>query len=262
VFRGRSGGRAIGRGFTSIGTVEAERAVVAAVESLVTRDRLAAPLLESVGVRWPRAKKSQLKFLRTACAVSVPIPGKVHEAGGGVDAIPHLEAWHDAFVVIGGAAGALVGLLFIVVSLHFGRIEAGADTNTRATLDGARFNTVHLLIVLAEAVAVLTPQPALFLGAELIALNLLGARSPFAFIHRYAGKRLTISHESGFPSVLLATIIAAYALGVAGGVVVLRHAEWGLYLVTLSCLAKIARSVLTAWMLIFSLSHTRSAEPK
>lgn len=28
-----------------------------------------------------------------------------------MDAIPHLEAWHDAFVVIGGAAGALVGLL-------------------------------------------------------------------------------------------------------------------------------------------------------
>jgi hypothetical protein len=178
-----------------------------------------------------------------------------------VDAIPHLEAWHDVFVVIGGAAGALVGLLFIVVSLHFGRIDAATDTNTRATLDGARFNTMHLLTVLAEAVAVLVPQPALFLGAELIALNLLGVRAPFAFIYRYAGKSLTISHAGKFPSTLLATIIAAYGLGVAGGVVVLRHAEWGLYLVTLSCLSKIARSVLTAWMLIFSLSHARSAEP-
>ena len=178
-----------------------------------------------------------------------------------MDTILHLEAWHDVFVVIGGASGALVGLLFVVVSLHFGRIDAAADTNTRATLDGARFNTVHLLTVLAEAIAVLTPQPALFLGAELVALNLVGVRQPFIFIYRYAGKRVTISHEGKFPSKLLATIIFAYVLGVAGGAVVLRHGEWGLYLVTLSCLAKIARSVLTAWMLIFSLSHARRAEP-
>ena len=177
-------------------------------------------------------------------------------------AIPHLEEWHDVFVVIGGAAGALVGLLFVVVSLHFARIEAAADANLLATMDGARFNTVHLLVVLAESVAILIPQPALWLGVELIALNLLGARGPFAFIYRYRGKRLTISDEGTFPTALLATIIVAYAVGLAGGVVVLRELEWGLYLVVASCLMKIVRSVLTAWMLIFSLSHTHHAKAK
>lgn len=173
-----------------------------------------------------------------------------------MDAIPHLEAWHDVFVVIGGAAGALVGLLFVVVSLHFARLEAAVDTNFRATVDGARFNTLHLLVVLAESIAVLVPQPALFLGIELIALNLIGARGPIAFVLRYRRTRLTISDEGKFPTALLATIGAAYAIGIAGGVAVLRAQEWGLYLVTFSCLAKIVRSVLTAWMLIFSLSHS------
>ena len=41
-----------------------------------------------------------------------------------------------------------------------------------------------------------------------------------------------------------------------------RSSDWGLYLVTLSCLTKIARSVLTAWMLIFSLSHVQGAGRK
>jgi len=175
--------------------------------------------------------------------------------------LAHLDAWHDVFLMIGGASGALVGLLFIVVSLHFGKVDVAADTNARATMDGARFNTMHLLTVLAEAVAVLTPQPALFLGVELVALNLLGVRAPITFIRRYAGQRVTISHEGRFPTTLLATVIAAYALGAAGGAAILRHAEWGLYLVTASCVTMIVRSVLTAWMLIFSLSHARDAEP-
>lgn len=69
------------------------------------------------------------------------------------------EEWHDLFVVIGTSAGALVGLLFVVMSLHFGKISERADHNMRATIDGARYNTIHLLVVLVEAAVVLTPQP-------------------------------------------------------------------------------------------------------
>jgi hypothetical protein len=54
----------------------------------------------------------------------------------------HLEMWHDVFVVIGTSAGALVGLLFIVMSIHLDKINERADDNLRATIDGARFNTI------------------------------------------------------------------------------------------------------------------------
>jgi hypothetical protein len=60
------------------------------------------------------------------------------------------ELWHDLFVMIGTSAGALVGLLFIVMSLHLGKISERTDYNTRATVDGARYNTIHLLAVLVE----------------------------------------------------------------------------------------------------------------
>lgn len=166
-----------------------------------------------------------------------------------------MEAWHDLFVMIGSSAGALVGLLFIVVSLHFDKISGQDDVNMRVTMEGARYNTMHLLTVLLEAAAVLTPQPAAWLGAELILLNLFGLRLPLTIIYRYANRHVTISHRGGFPVLLIATVIAAYLMGAAGGAAAIARWDWALYAIALSCLVKIVRSVLTAWMLIFGIGH-------
>ena len=163
--------------------------------------------------------------------------------------IAHLPGeWRDLFMTIGSSAGALVGLLFIVVSLHFDRISELSDYNMRVTIQGARYNTLHLLTVLVEAVAVLLPQP------------LIGLRLPLTIVRNYYDKHITISHRGGFPTALIATVIAAYLLGAAGGAVLMRGLEWGLYAVALSCLIKIVRSVLTAWMLIFSQSHAQKTK--
>jgi hypothetical protein len=170
------------------------------------------------------------------------------------------ELWHDLFVVIGTSAGALVGLLFIVVSLHLDKINERADHNVRATIDGARYNTIHLLVVLVEAAVVLTPQPLSFVGVELIAINIFGLRGPLAFAYKYLNKHITISPRGGFPTGLILTIIAAYLLGVAGGVAAFRLLDWSLYLVAASCVIKIVRSVLTAWMLMFGMLQARSSE--
>ena len=95
------------------------------------------------------------------------------------------ESWHDVFVMIGTSAGALVGLLFIVMSLHLDKISERTDYNMNATIHGARSNTIHLLNVLVEAAMVLTPQPLSFIGAELIAINIVGLRHPLAFVYKY-----------------------------------------------------------------------------
>ena len=169
------------------------------------------------------------------------------------------ELWHDLFIMIGTAAGSLVGLLFIVMSLHIDRISKRTDVNIRATIDGAYYNTIHLLLVLAEAAVVLTPQPLSFIGAELIVINIFGLRGPVAFSYRYWGKHIAISHQSDFPLALILTIAAAYLLGIAGGVAAFKLLDWSLYLVAASCVVKIVRSVLTAWMLMFSALQTKAA---
>ncbi len=168
------------------------------------------------------------------------------------------EAWRDLYVMIGTSAGALVGLLFIVMSLHFHRISERSDDNMRITVEGGRNNTYHLLTVLIEAALILTPQPIAFLGVELIAINLFGLRLPLTIIYKYVNKPITISERGGFPTILIATIIAAYIAGAAGGVVLAERSAWGLYLVTGSCIVKLVRSVLTAWMLMFGMFHVQA----
>lgn len=159
--------------------------------------------------------------------------------------------------MIGASAGALVGLLFIVVTLHFGRIAERADDNMRITMQGARYNMFHLLTVLVEAAIILAPQPLAFAGVELIAVNLFGLRLPIVIIYRYFGKNITISGSGGFPTMLLATIISAYLLGAAGGVMMFHHAGLAIYMIAVSCLIKLVRSVLTAWMLMFGVTQAR-----
>jgi len=146
------------------------------------------------------------------------------------------------------------------MSLHLGKISERTDYNMRATMEGARSNTIHLLTVLVEAAVVLTPQPLSFMGAELIAINFFGLRHPLLFTYKYFNKHITISHRGGFPMGLLLTILAAYLLGVAGGVALFRRLDWGLYLVAASCVIKIVRSVLTAWMLMFGMLQAQSSE--
>jgi hypothetical protein len=180
-----------------------------------------------------------------------------------MEGIHHPEHWEGLYVVIGTSAGALVGLLFIVMSLHFAEIRGRTDDNMRLTIEGGRNNTYHLLTVLIEAALVLTPQPIAFLGAELVLINLFGLRLPLTIVYKYARRPITISERGGFPTHLIATIIVAYLTGaVAGGLLIAGH-QWALYLVTAACLVKLVRAVLTAWMLMFGMVHAEAAaEPE
>lgn len=120
--------------------------------------------------------------------------------------------------MLGSTAGALVGLLFLVMSLNIARFTARNDANVHATIDGSRNNTFHLLTVLAKAAMVLAPQPVLWLGIELIVINLYGLRLPVGMIVKYARGGLPISERGGFPFAPILTIFIAYLLGASGGV--------------------------------------------
>ncbi len=115
-----------------------------------------------------------------------------------------------------------------------------------ATIHAARNNTFHLLTVLVTAALVLAPQPPAILGAELVPLHLYGLRLPIVFTYRHF-----VEHHGGFQLRMTITIAIAYLLGAAGGAVLIRDPAWGLYLVSASCVLLLARTVLTAWNLMF-----------
>jgi hypothetical protein len=162
------------------------------------------------------------------------------------------DVWRDLFVMIGTAAATLVGLLFVVMSLHFNAIRGSPDYDTRATVHAARNNTYHLLTAFVTAALVLAPQPPAILGAELVAIHLYGLRLPVLFTYQHF-----VQHHGGFPFGMIVTISTGYLLGAVGGVAMIGHSPWGLYLVTASCVILLLRTVLTAWMLMFE-RHPRT----
>jgi hypothetical protein len=164
--------------------------------------------------------------------------------------------WRELFVMIGGSAASLVGLLFIVMSMHFNAFREHLDYKMGATIQAARNNTFHLLTALVTAVVILVPQPPELLGGELIAMHLFGLRLPIFFTWRHF-----VANHGGFPISMIVTISTGYLLGAAAGVALIVHSPAGLYLAVASCTVILVRSVLTAWILMFESRQAAPAPP-
>src|SRR5262245_66402997 len=99
-----------------------------------------------------------------------------------------IGAWHDLYVMLGSSSAALIGLLFVAVSIHLGEVASNPGFRVRS------YNqTLYLLTLLVEAVLVLIPQPVPFLGAELVVLNVVGLWFPistsYTFLYKHRDNR-------------------------------------------------------------------------
>ena len=70
-------------------------------------------------------------------------------------------------MVLGGSAGALVGLLFVALSIHAKRISDSADLRSRA----AQTLVIFAALLLTALLMAVPGQPDWVLGAELLALS-------------------------------------------------------------------------------------------
>ena len=81
-----------------------------------------------------------------------------------------MEIWHDFYATAGGASAALVGLLFVGVSIHLDAVVSRPDV--RATARGAFQSLIAVLIVaLVSLVPQIDPQS---LGWALVGLGTVG----------------------------------------------------------------------------------------
>ena len=157
----------------------------------------------------------------------------------------HPEAWHELYVTLGGALATLTGLLFVATSLHVDKVAQTPHWARRAFT-----NTFSLIIALIESLLVLAPQPAEWLGYELIALNL------FALVVLMLPLiRSWLTSVKGLPPLRLFFGTAAWLVGAAGGAGLIVHAGGGMILVTLSCLILIWICVWNAWSLLIANFH-------
>lgn len=159
-----------------------------------------------------------------------------------------VEGWESFGVVVGAASGALIGLLFVAISVNASRIAKHP-----ALYVGATRTLVLFGIPLVAAILVVTPRQADWvLGTELIVLGIV-AGAALILVGRGrmdvdAGpeSRLarTLDRMSPTLSTSLLTEIAGVTLIVGGG---------GLYWLVPALIFALVGGMLTAWLLLLRL---------
>jgi len=163
--------------------------------------------------------------------------------------MPHsyqTEQWRELFVLLGSSATALLGLLFVVLTIHLHTVKQDADFRLRA-----RNNAYHLLNVFVVSALALAPQPAVFFGIAVALVSLYGLRLPIRVTWYLYRQDKAIRESKPFWIGAVVTISLAYSLGIAGGTALMTASYWGLPLVAASCVLLMIRTVLNSWALMF-----------
>ena len=166
------------------------------------------------------------------------------------------EWWRDLYVMLGTSSAALVGLLFIVTSLHLEKIMRHSGYRTRA-----RNFLLHLIAILIQAAAILTPQPKVVLGTELLAINLCAMWLPISFAYKAFYSDKSARKQGGFSDFLLISYFASYLLGIIGGASIINLMNWGMYLVTVACVILLVISIVNAWMMMVGVGLMDKSTP-
>jgi hypothetical protein len=155
-----------------------------------------------------------------------------------------VPGWDTFAVIIGGAAGALIGLLFVWVSIRIEVISASPDFRNRGAATLSLFTTVLLVAVLLG----IPGQHQWQLGVELLVLAVvLGGWL------LWLDRRATASPSTQSISRVLATVspgtLTTLLLAVAG-VLLLAGVDDGVYVVVPSVIAAITGGVASAWLFL------------
>ncbi len=158
------------------------------------------------------------------------------------------ELWRDLYVMLGTSAAALVGLLFVVTSLHLDEIVSNAPYRIRA-----RNNIFYLVIMVVEAALVLTPQPMTVLGAEFLVI--CGALLVFHLrtMYRFHFKDKTLGRSGGFLLFPAIRFVTTDLVGIAGAVALIARSAWGIYLITACYIMFLVSVVLNAWTIMLGI---------
>lgn len=164
--------------------------------------------------------------------------------------------WHDFFVGTAGASAALAGLLFVAISLHIRYVAT-----TFAHRGRARGSVLGLVNVLVVSLVALFPQPAGWLGLELVVIA-------SAYIAVGVGYELVSISRRGWlrsgstlwrPSV--GYLLSAGA--VIGGLSLTLRTGPGLYILAVILVVVLVWSLWDAWVLLMGIADEEvSAEGK
>lgn len=158
------------------------------------------------------------------------------------------EGWHDYFFMIGSSAAALIGLMFVVVTLTAGRdrgeVERGKKLYTNPIV-------CHLAVVLLLSGAAVAPTLSVTLfGAAALAIGLIGLVGCIAIavgISRICATGYADAFDIWWYGIVPAAIYLGLAVASAG---VLSGVTWAVSAVAAILMALLLVSIHNEWDLV------------
>jgi hypothetical protein len=158
-----------------------------------------------------------------------------------------MSGWETFSVVIGAATAALLGLLFVAVSLRVEAIGKSAELRNRSAQTMALMLTGLLIAVLLA----IPSQPSRALGAEYLTLALVVIAVALT-LDRRAGTRTRSSIGRRLDSIN-PTFVTCSLLVVAAVFLLLERKE-GIYLLVPALIAVLVGGVVNAWLILIRLT--------
>lgn len=168
-----------------------------------------------------------------------------------------LVAWHDFYLLIGSAAGTLIGLTFVAAS-----VGAGAALNAQRAANWQSFLTptvLHFSAVLIACLIALSPLGGM-LGPLLLAVGSTGFVCGVGQWRELRRRGLTRKLDPTDRLLYVRLPLAAYALLGISSVVLLLHAGHGLPLLALALVLLLALGIRNAWDMTIWIATRRPSD--
>src|SRR5262245_17267297 len=127
-----------------------------------------------------------------------------------------VSGWDNFGVAVAGVAGALVGLLFVAVSVRTSAVSTSRSLSSRAAETLVLFMTSVVV-----ALVLVAPQPDVALGLELLGWAVLSAVL-MVILDRRAGRR-SASHAARYVEPFSPNIVTAVLPAIAGPPFLAKH---------------------------------------
>jgi hypothetical protein len=157
------------------------------------------------------------------------------------------DEWHDFFVMVGGGAAVLTGLVFVAMTLNVNVITEDATHRYRAigTLTGI---TAAFVIC---ALALMGGQGHRAVGAESFVVAALAAR---VYVYGYVAAIRLAGTERWLRPGRVVVACVAYLAELAGAAILFAGHVAGLYIASTALVVLLAYMVTGAWLLIIGVS--------
>lgn len=157
--------------------------------------------------------------------------------------------------MLGTAAAALIGLLFVATSLHLNEIVSNPVYLIRA-----RNNLFYLFTMVVEATLILIPQPMAFLGAELTAIALLLIQYHLRNLYKFRFKNKEVGDRGGFSIQTSRRLIASDLFCIVGGACMINLSNWGMYLIAISYVIFLGAIIMSAWNILLGIGQAENTK--